>query len=122
MFSSILLYFIRNLRLDVAITFIFTVILLVVIIKRRSDKNKTLKRKKDILYWEDFVFSLVTSATFYGGLSAIYFSLTGRLLFGKNLIISEEYIILLAGFVLLGLAFITFRNHLKKIKVKKNEE
>jgi len=83
---------------------------------KRHIKNESLKHKKDIFIWQDFALSMVTSTTLYGGVSAIYFSIKGKLLFEQNMIISQEYIILFAGIVLIGLGITTYRSLVRKIK------
>ncbi len=110
-----------NIRWDILITLLLSIFLEIILIIKRNKKNKNLNKiyKKDIFQWEDFAFSITTSATFYGGISAIFFALTGKLLFEMNMIISEEYIILFAGLVLIAFAFSTYKNALKKIKNKK---
>lgn len=110
------LEFIHDLRWDIIITLILSIILNVVLMVKRKKHNRLLTNKKDIFQWEDFAFSVVTAATFYGGVSAIFFASTGNLLFNQNMIISEGYITLFAGLVLIGFAFSTYKNILKRIK------
>lgn len=104
------------LRWDIIITFLTGIALYIIIIWKRFLKNKDLVTKKALLEWWDFAFSIVTAATLYGGFSAICFAATGQLLFNENLIISQEFIILLAGAVLIGFGIQTYRNLLKKLK------
>jgi len=105
-----------NIRWDVVITLIGSLILTIIMMTKRSNKNKTLQKKKSIFVWQDFAFSMVTTSVLYGGVSAIYFAIKGQLLFNQNMIISEEYIIAFSGIVLIGIGINTFQNMLKKIK------
>jgi len=108
--------FFASLKWDIVITLLLSLILEISLVIKRSKKNKKLKNKKDIFKWEDFTFSIVTAATFFGGVSAIYFAGTGKLLFEQSLIISQEYIILFAGLVLMAFAIKTYWDIWKKIK------
>lgn len=108
--------FFTNIRWDVVITLVISILLTIVLMWKKSNKNKTIKRKKSIFVWQDFSLSLATSAVLYGGVSAIYFAIKGQLLFNQNLIISEEYIILFSGVVLVGMGINTFQSMLKKIR------
>lgn len=114
--------FTKDLRWDIVVTLFISLLLEVILIIRRAKRNKKLKNKKDIFQWTDFAFAITTSATFYGGISAIYFAMKGKLLFNESFIISQEYIILFAGLVLIGFAYSTFKAGLKNIGRKKNEE
>lgn len=114
--------FTKDLRWDIVITLIASILLEMILMIRRAKKNRKLKNKKDIFQWRDFAFSITTSATFYGGISAIYLAMKGKLLFDKAFIISQEYIVLFAGLVLVGFAYSTFKTALKSIGGKKDEE
>ena len=113
-----------GIRVDIVVTFILTIIFEIVLIIKRAQKNKKFaeKKKRDILVWNDILFSIATSATLYGGLSAIYYSIYGKLLFNQSMIISQEYIILFSGFVLIGFAVLAYKKAIKDIKEGKNEK
>jgi len=116
MVNPILSNMAQGIRWDILITLIGAIALEIVLMNRRKIKNRRFKNKKEIFIWLDFVFSMVTSATIYGGISAIYFAIKGKLLFEQNMIISEEYIILFAGMILIGLGITTYKNAIKKLK------
>ena len=118
---SFLSDFVNGIRWDVALTLILTIILESILILKRAIKNKNLNPKTEILTWEDVILSVTTSATIYGGISAVYFAMKGKLLFNQNLIISEEYIILFAGIILISLGFLAYKKALRDIKEIKNE-
>jgi len=114
-----LLDFITGIRWDIFITTILSIICYLILLIKRGYKNKSSKNKKDILVWFDFIFAMVTSATLYGGISAIYYSMKGKLLFNQNFIISQEYMVLFSGFVLIALAILTYQKALHDIEGNK---
>ena len=103
-------------RWDITSTLILTLVFETILIIKKALKNRGQPKKKEILSWQDILFSTATAATLYGGISAIYYSLKGKLLFSQSMIISQEYMILFAGIVLIGLALLTYKKALKDIK------
>lgn len=119
MVSQIFLDFLKSIRWDVVTTLVISLILYFFLLYKRYSKNRTLKRdgkrKKQLVIWTDFIFTIATSSTLYGGVSALYFAITSKLLFNQNFIISQEYMILFAGIVLIALGIITYQKAVQEI-------
>ncbi|MFH1332221.1 MAG: hypothetical protein ABIH63_02955 [archaeon] len=112
--------FVKDLRWDMVSTLIIAIVLYLILIYKRHRRNKVLKangqRPRDILVVTDLLYTIATSATVYGGISAMYYSIKGHLLFNQNLIISQEYIILFSGGVLFVLGILAYKKAIRDIQ------
>ena len=107
---------------DILIMIILTFLFLVFFIFKRAKILRKNRRKDDFLKPEDLFVSIFSSALIYGGISAVWLAIYGKLLFNQDLVISKEYITGVAGLIFLWLGFYSLREAIKKINLENEKK